>query len=265
MTRAVKANGWSAEDALSKVQEKLTGVAATWYQTRECYFDQHPAGPEEGWRNFWLLFEQQFVGQDEQALWTQFEARTQAHDESVSAYADAIRRLAGRLQVNVNAGYVRSRFVKGLASPHVRAKLETLAYVPEPTFEAWAAAASHHELNLRRERKGGSSGGSSSNEEKKRASTAESSSTSSVSAELQKLLEEGLAKHMGEIKREIAGQKQTLARMQLQVDRTRGMRPPQPCFTCGGPHFKKNCPEELTKRGAVNQVTMAELLEMDVS
>lgn len=115
----MKANGWSAEEALEKVQAKLTGVAATWYQTRENYFDLHPAGPEEGWRCFWTMFEKQFVGMDEQALWLQFESRVQASDESVSAYADAIRRLASRLQVNVNGGNVRSRFVKGLANPHV--------------------------------------------------------------------------------------------------------------------------------------------------
>lgn len=139
--------------------------------------------------------------------------------------------------------------------------METLAYLLQPTFEAWASAASHHELTLRREKKipSTTSGG----EDKKKAVVAEWSGTAVGSTELQKLLEESLAKHMVEVKQEIVGQKQTLARMQ--IDRTRGARPPQPCFTCGGPHFKKNCPEELAKRGAINQVTMAELLDMDMS
>lgn len=38
VTRAVKANGWNAKEVLEKVQAKLTGVAATWHQTRGALF-----------------------------------------------------------------------------------------------------------------------------------------------------------------------------------------------------------------------------------
>lgn len=37
------------------------------------------------------------------------------------------------------------------------------------------------------------------------------------------------------------------------------------CFTCNGDHLKKSCPIELAKRGKINPVSMAELIEFDIS
>lgn len=84
--------------------------------------------------------------------------------------------------------------------------MENLAYLLQPTFDAWAAAPSHHELNLRRERKKGASTSGGGGEEKKRGLTGETGSAAApIMSEVQKLLEESLVKHILEVKKEIAG------------------------------------------------------------
>lgn len=91
---------------------------------------------------FWTSFEQKLVAQDEQALSNQFEQRTQQADESVETYADALQSMAERLGANINGGNVCSRFLKGLASSHVRAKVEGMLYLLRGGFDELEAAAS---------------------------------------------------------------------------------------------------------------------------
>lgn len=79
----------------------------------------------------------------------------------------------------------------------------------------------------------------------------------------QKLMEESIQKHLLELKREVAQQKQSLARNHL--DRLRQSEPLGPCFTCNSDHLKKTCPIELAKRGMLTPVSMANLIELDIS
>lgn len=126
--------------------------------------------------------------------------------------------------MNVNAGNIRSRFVKGLANPHVRAKVENLAYVFPATFDALSAAASHHELSLRREKKAGASnGGGNAAEEKKKSGvagitvpTAPGTPVSTLPTDVQRMIDESLSKHVRELKRELATQRQINARTQME-------------------------------------------------
>lgn len=202
LSRAVNINRWSPEEAFEHVQGKLVGAAAVWYRNRENQFHCHPRGVEVGWKAFWSAFEQKFVAQDEQALWNQFEQRVQQPDESVEMYADALRSMADHLGANINGGNVCSRFLKGLASPHVRSKVEAMMYLLPGGFDELEAAASFQEKTVRREK----SGKSSKHDAGREVSTAhivgpstEPSGGNVVGgvgvSEMQRLLEDSLAKH----------------------------------------------------------------------
>lgn len=171
------------------------------------------------------MFEQNYVAQDEQSLWIQFESRTQQADETVETYADALRRMADRLGVPIDCANIRMRFLKGLLNPQVNAKVENLSYLLALTFEDVEAAAFHHEKSLPREkasRSVSSHGGNVHSEGEKKAE---------ISGDTFKSKDEGLQKVILELKRELAVQKQQIAKMQL--DRLRQSKPDRPCFTCG--------------------------------
>lgn len=258
--RVVNINQWTREEAFEHVQSKLIGAAATWYRNREQQFHANALGIEIGWQTFWSAFEEKFIVQDEQALWMQFESRTQLPDESVGTYVDAIRSMAERLGVNVNCGNVRSRSVKGLSHCQVKAKIENMLYLLPKTFDAVEAAASFQELAIRRDKgvklptststsSSVTSGVSGERRDRVEGSTAPATLSS---AEIQQLLEAGLLKQqrqmeaslqkcMLDIKHEVATQRQAVVRGQ--VDRMRQSKPDRPCFRCGSPdHFKRQCP-----------------------
>lgn len=207
-------------------------------------FDRYPRGAVAGWRTFWSMFEQKYVAQDEQSLWIQFESRTQQAGETVETYADALRRMADRLGVPIDSANIRMRFLKGLLNSQVKARVENLSYLLAPTFEDVEAAASHHEKTLRREKSSRTAASHNltlSEGDKKNV-------PNNNAGDLVKGKDEGLQKVILELKRELAVQKQQIARMQL--ERLKQSKPERPCFTCGSTeHCKRTCPLELAKRG----------------
>lgn len=126
--------------------------------------------------------------------------------------------MASRLNVSVDGGNVRMRFLKGLLNPQVKAKVENLGYLLPPTFIAAKAMASHHKRSMRREKSNKlltGYGGSNLMEGEKRV-TAEGTKTV-------KPREENFQKVILELKRELAVQKQQTARMQM--DRLKHTKP----------------------------------------
>lgn len=210
------------------------------------------------------------------------QAEGQQQDESVKTYADALRSMADRLGVSVHGGNVRSRFLKGLSNTHVRTKVEGMLFLLPHTFDALESAASFQEKVYRRDRlqkltqnfesrKEKESGGATSGGLNPAAVTTGEALTS---ADFQRLLDENLARQqrameesfkrqMLKLKKDVAVQRQTKARSHL--DKPRQTKPLGPCFTCNGDHLKKFCPIELAKRGKVSPVSMAELIELDIS
>lgn len=204
------------------------------------------------------------MAQDEQALWQQFETRTQQADESVEAYADAIRRMAAQVHVCVHGGNIRAGFLKGLLHPKVRAKVDNLSYFLPPSFDELEAAAAHHEKLLRRDKPARPVGGEGTEKHQNLSPNSDNDTMQRLLADNRKGTDESLQRHILELKRELATQKQTVARMQL--EKSRQTRPFGPCFTCNSPdHQKRTCPLELAKRGTVNPVSMAEIFEVDVA
>lgn len=150
------------------------------------------------------------------------------------------------------------RFLKGLANPQVRAKVENLTYLLPATFNAVEAAASHHEKHLRREKLARST------TTHIAGTTTEPEKILSDIGETVKPKGDSLQRIILDLKREPAVQKQQIARMQL--DNLRQTKPERPCLHCGATdHFKRNCPDLLAKRGVVSQATMTELFEMDLA
>lgn len=272
LARAVNINKWSREEAFEHIQNKLVGNAAVWYRNREHLFHLNPAGLEAGWTAFWSTFERKFIAHNEQALWMQFDSRVQAAGESVETYADALRCMADRLGVNIHRANVVSRFLKGLYNAQVRSKVENNMFLLDKTFNVVESAAAFHEKAYRRDKANKSSVVVP--EGKKDGKEAFGSANMSAAdfkrmleentTKQQKVLEERLQRHMFEMKKEVASQRQSAARSQL--DRLKGTKPDRPCFTCGAKdHFKKNCPFKLAKRGQVSQISMSDLIEMDFS
>lgn len=127
--------------------------------------------------------------------------------------------MAHRLSVCIHGGNVRTRFLRGLASTQVRAKVENMLYLLPDTFDALEAAAAHHERQIRRDKPA------------KLYSVADNPELSSrrigrevvTQADLQRLLEDNkkslessMQKLMFDFKQEMASQKQTVAKMQLE-------------------------------------------------
>lgn len=144
---------------------------------------------------------------------------------------------------------MQARFIRGLSDVQIRAKVENLAYLLPASFDAYKAAAAFHEKALWRDK-----GGKISVTEIGETSSKRSSLDSVSTTELQRLLEENkrgleahFQKHLLELKKELAVQKQQSA--MTQFERLRQSKPPGPCFTCNGDHFKRACPIKLAKEG----------------
>lgn len=211
----------------------------------------------------------------------------QQPDESVEIYTDALRSMADRLGVSVHGGNVRSRFLRGLSNAHVRTKVEGMLFLLSANFDDQESAASFQEKAYRRDRILKLSHGHESRREKEVAQlgggtcaatgqtgAATSTGETLTSADTQRLLDENLARQqkvmedsfrrqMLELKKDVASQRQSLARSHL--DKLRQTKPLGPCFTCNGDHLKKSCPIELAKRGKVSPISMAELIDLDIS
>lgn len=198
-----------------------------------------------------------------------FETRVQLTDESVELYADALRRMAARLGVDMDGGPVKLRFLKGLASTQIRAKLESVAYLMADTFNALEAAASYHKSLLRRDKPGKlPSQSSASSGAESRKSMSDRLTVEEVQrmmdSSVKKQVSDNIQKHVIDLKQEIVSQKQTIVR--LQNEQLKQTKPERPCFTCGSKdHFKRHYPKELAKRGQITRISMAELIEFDLS
>lgn len=208
----------------------------------------------------------------------------QQPDESIETYADALRSMADRLGVSIHGGNVCSRFLKGLSNTHVRTKVEGMLFLLPSKFDDLEAAASFQEKAFRRDRLQKLAQNHEGRKEKDTAhqvggggasaAVGSGSGEALTPSEMQRILDENLSRQqkameesfrrqMLELKKDVAVQRQSSARSHL--DKLKQTKPLGPCFTCNGDHLKKSCPIELAKRGKVSPISMAELIDMDIT